>query len=466
MPNALKFNGVNNYAIAVNPPPKPTGNAYLEIDIIMDSVNTNVGSSFVYIGTSSAGTRVEIGIDFNNRFLFRGRGSSVSNTAHTAVSGERYLLRLAYENGKWVGYVDGVEIGSYYNGMSDVQNGQIHIGCNAYLNVGDDAYSIVSIAWVDEDTPSNNLFYSADASDRSNTGEQPVFTETVNNNHATGYNFPTDGSAWESTGGSLIPVSNSLGLLSSSLAPVYNNLSSTSSVLGGVSSNFDISSSVLSAVNGATTVSSSSLSNISSSRVVSSSVLGTANTSTQLLSSTLGSTQHTVPLLSSTLGTVTSPVEVVSSVLTSVVSAIDNSVVISSSALSSITNSTDSRSSVLASASGSNKLDSSVLGSVTTSYELQSSVFNSITNSANIINNVLGSVSNSVGSKSSILGSVVKSIPITSSSLSGVQNVVVLTTSSGINTLDVESINSFTIYSEPVTAFTMVSINENRYTID
>lgn len=308
--------------------------------------------------------------------------------------------------------------------------------------------------------------WDATASDHSNTGEQPVLVDTIGGNHATGYNFPTDGSAWESTGGSLIPVSNSLGLLSSSLAPVYNNLSSTSSVLGGVSSNFDISSSVLSAVNGATTVSSSSLSNISSSRVVSSSVLGTANTSTQLLSSTLGSTQHTVPLLSSTLGTVTSPVEVVSSVLASVVSAIDNSVVISSSALSSITNSTDSRSSVLASASGSNKLDSSVLGSVTTSYELQSSVFNSITNSANIINNVLGSVSNSVGSKSSILGSVVKSIPITSSSLSGVQNVVVLTTSSGINTLDVESINSFTIYSEPVTAFTMVSINENRYTID
>lgn len=43
--------------------------------------------------------------------------------------------------------------------------------------------------------------YSAEESDRSNTGQQPVLIDTIGGNNATGVNFPTDGSAWVDLGG-------------------------------------------------------------------------------------------------------------------------------------------------------------------------------------------------------------------------------------------------------------------------
>lgn len=48
------------------------------------------------------------------------------------------------------------------------------------------------------DATQTTLVYDWDAnsSDTSNTGVQPVLTETVSANDATGVNFPTDGSAW------------------------------------------------------------------------------------------------------------------------------------------------------------------------------------------------------------------------------------------------------------------------------
>lgn len=55
--------------------------------------------------------------------------------------------------------------------------------------------------------------WNADASDRSNTGEQPVLVDTVGGNHANGYNFPTDGSAWESTGGGVTRLSRDISLV-------------------------------------------------------------------------------------------------------------------------------------------------------------------------------------------------------------------------------------------------------------
>ena len=45
--------------------------------------------------------------------------------------------------------------------------------------------------------------WSADASDHSNTGAQPVLVDTVGGNDATGSGFPTDGSAWVDLGGSI-----------------------------------------------------------------------------------------------------------------------------------------------------------------------------------------------------------------------------------------------------------------------
>ena len=48
---------------------------------------------------------------------------------------------------------------------------------------------------------SDFLLWDATASDHSNTGAQPVLTDTVGTNDATGVNFPTDGSAWVDLGG-------------------------------------------------------------------------------------------------------------------------------------------------------------------------------------------------------------------------------------------------------------------------
>tara|TARA_R110002124_G_scaffold272158_1_gene441204 strand:- start:6066 stop:7217 length:1152 start_codon:yes stop_codon:yes gene_type:complete len=45
-----------------------------------------------------------------------------------------------------------------------------------------------------------------DASDHSNTGQQPVVVDTLGSNNATGVGFPTDGSAWVDLGGGGISV--------------------------------------------------------------------------------------------------------------------------------------------------------------------------------------------------------------------------------------------------------------------
>ncbi len=55
--------------------------------------------------------------------------------------------------------------------------------------------------------------WNSDSSNTSNTGQQPVWVDTISSNHANGYNFPTDGSAWESTGGGVTRLSRDISLV-------------------------------------------------------------------------------------------------------------------------------------------------------------------------------------------------------------------------------------------------------------
>ncbi len=53
---------------------------------------------------------------------------------------------------------------------------------------------VYEIEW--SNNAGENHFWSADASDHSNTGVQPVLVDIVGTNNAVGVGFPTDGSAW------------------------------------------------------------------------------------------------------------------------------------------------------------------------------------------------------------------------------------------------------------------------------
>tara|TARA_R100000951_G_scaffold14069_1_gene11019 strand:- start:182 stop:1237 length:1056 start_codon:yes stop_codon:yes gene_type:complete len=56
----------------------------------------------------------------------------------------------------------------------------------------------------DSNTPSNSRYYDATAS--SHAAGTPILTDTIGGNNATGFNMPTDGSAWIDLGGSGVTV--------------------------------------------------------------------------------------------------------------------------------------------------------------------------------------------------------------------------------------------------------------------
>lgn len=135
------------------------------------------------------------------------------------------------------------------------------------------------------------LYVSADASDRSNTGAQPVLVDTIGNNDATGVNFPTDGSAWVDLGGGGISVtdtsndSNSTSLFDSVLlvAPlnINDDANNTSSLSNSDSISFSSSISINDGLNN-----SYSVSNLDSVSFVGQFIIADNNNNTESLSTT------------------------------------------------------------------------------------------------------------------------------------------------------------------------------------
>lgn len=202
MAYALKFVAGSGYAQNTTAMVKPTGDAYLEIDVKFDNIVSGMTTYLAWVGGSSGSQRVYLSVNFNDNIGFAGRGSMVSSNSYKAVTGERHTLRIAFESGAWVGYFDAVEVGRYTNSMSDIQNGGFNFAVNPALTIGNDDFSIVTAKWVDVNTPANNRTYSADASDRSGTTDQPTLTETVSGLDAAGTNFPSfDSSVWVDLGG-------------------------------------------------------------------------------------------------------------------------------------------------------------------------------------------------------------------------------------------------------------------------
>lgn len=209
---ALKFVAGSGYAQNTTAMVKPTGDAYLEIDVKFDNIVSGMTTYLAWVGGSAGSQRVYLSVNFNDNIGFAGRGSMVSSNSYKAVTGERHTLRIAFESGEWVGYFDAVEVGRYTNSMSDIQNGGFNFAVNRALTIGNDDFSIISAKWVDVNTPANNRTYSADASDKSGTTDQPTLTETVSGLDAAGTNFPSfDSSVWvDLGGGGSINISGSL----------------------------------------------------------------------------------------------------------------------------------------------------------------------------------------------------------------------------------------------------------------
>lgn len=81
----------------------------------------------------------------------------------------------------------------------------------------------------DSNTPSNSRYYDATAS--SHAAGTPILTDTIGGNNATGFNMPTDGSAWIDLGGSGVTVTATLGTIN------YSSQDATVSLAGSVDIN-------------------------------------------------------------------------------------------------------------------------------------------------------------------------------------------------------------------------------------
>lgn len=198
MPWIAKTDGVDSrYQLAWNI--NPAYNASFEIKFrVLGLTGTFIPIVTLYTGTYTANL-LTVSNDGDTVSLSQGGGLPAvwSGVFGSALSvGQDITLRIETTgtNAKRL-YVDGVD-----KGLQNTSTG--YIGYYRYFGVSDSTYAHIGIyyaTFTDSDTPSNSVDLQSDASSHG-TGN-PVITDVANGNNATGYNLPTDGSAWEDLGG-------------------------------------------------------------------------------------------------------------------------------------------------------------------------------------------------------------------------------------------------------------------------
>lgn len=198
MPWIAKTDGVDSrYQLAWNI--NPAYNASFEIKFrVLGLTGTFIPIVTLYTGTYTANL-LTVSNDGDTVSLSQGGGLPAvwSGVFGSALSvGQDITLRIETTgtNAKRL-YVDGVD-----KGLQNTSTG--YIGYYRHFGVSDSTYAHIGIyyaTFTDSDTPSNSVDLQSDASSHG-TGN-PVITDVANGNNATGYNLPTDGSAWEDLGG-------------------------------------------------------------------------------------------------------------------------------------------------------------------------------------------------------------------------------------------------------------------------
>lgn len=202
MANYLKFDGVNDQALAVDSAGSWPSDGVMTYEIIFTrgSVALNGGVADAFCPANGRGlylrdTTFQLYWDFGS---FR----STYTFNDPVVEGEDKKLRFEFLSDKLTVNVyeddilhtvitsnktipaasDDVNVGTRYGGSSP---------CNALIR---------SIKRLVPSSAADSRFWDADSSDTSNTGQQPVLTEVLNGFDAIGSNMNTDGSDWVVTG--------------------------------------------------------------------------------------------------------------------------------------------------------------------------------------------------------------------------------------------------------------------------
>lgn len=187
---ALQFDGVDDY-----------------LNTNLYSLNTSGDFSIEFESTYTANTIIILGrSDATNRFIAWRAGGAIRLRTSAAsfdfnlglVDSTVYKIKIVVVSGSVDIFVDDILTASgsisgliEYNSIGAWGNTTYRfLGQVRYITVTDNVTSSNSVDW--------------DATASNHTTGQPVLTDTIGGNDATGVNFPTDGSAWIDLGGGVI----------------------------------------------------------------------------------------------------------------------------------------------------------------------------------------------------------------------------------------------------------------------
>ena len=154
--------------------------------------NANFGS---YLNISSGNITFRYGAS---------SGTSVSISISHTFNNSRVELAIYRSGNDHIVTVDGVQVGSTSSTNSGSGNSVSYI--NRINTVTPVDWKLFSFKFKDGISGSLIYDWNAETSDHSNTGFQPILTENVSGQDASGVGFPTDGSAWVDLGGGSISV--------------------------------------------------------------------------------------------------------------------------------------------------------------------------------------------------------------------------------------------------------------------
>ena len=184
-------------------------NITLILNIKMNALPTS-GSEVIWTGPidNNASDQVfmtQILPDGKIRWL-TGAGRSLISSASLAVgiAAEVKVVMTGLVSGQWNQglaefFIDGVSQGTLIGNAHPFSTPQIVSFGNKNNEYASGAEGDLNMTLYEASAVSDDYSYtwSADGSDTSATGVQPILVDTTSGNNATGESFPTDGSAWE-----------------------------------------------------------------------------------------------------------------------------------------------------------------------------------------------------------------------------------------------------------------------------
>lgn len=193
---ALNTIDFNDYVYAPALDSQPSGNFSLEVEVSFDLVTGGGNTQICWIGTTSASSRLGIGIRYDGRIIYYCRGNVIGSSSFTAVEGITAVLKLEFDSSSslYSAFYDGALVGTFTN-LAPTLNSQggFYLGTDDSLVFGNDVFTITFCKFIDENTPANNREYVKNTVSEVN---DTLFPDILSGNDGVLVNFPTDNSQW------------------------------------------------------------------------------------------------------------------------------------------------------------------------------------------------------------------------------------------------------------------------------